>query len=199
MNPNECLEARIEKLEAQVRRGRVWSVSATVLFAVVLFASMQSAGQKEIEADRIVARELQIVDVKGDLRASLGPDNSNPNEVSLDLRSNDLQKGPMARIRVGEQSAQLDLGGEGLPAAVCLENHRNGASVSVLSRADEQDSAKVSVATLSTTQHSGTLWLARARKVHMDDVPGQPAGVSAIQFDPSFVLESSNDYRGAPK
>ncbi len=195
MNPELAVEERLRRLESQVRRARMWSVATTVALGAVVLASMQAPQAKESRSDTLVARELRIVDEKGVTRATLGPDNSNPSEVSLDLRSKDWRKGPMARIRVGERSAQLDLGGDGLPAAVSMENDERGAYVSLGARVDEKDTVKNSVAQLSTSGHSGSLQLSRVRKFRMDDVPGHPEGVPAYEQTPSVLLSADNEYR----
>jgi hypothetical protein len=158
---------------------------------------MQSPQPKVLDVERVVTRELQIVDERGALRAALGPDLDNPSEVSLVLRSQDSQKGPMARIRVGPDTAQLDLGGDGLASSVYLQNSRGGAFVSVATRADDADYTKHTVATLSTALRSGVLQLRRV--VKGTSAQARQMGVaegSVFYFDkPCVVLDADHDYR----
>ncbi len=191
------IEERLRCLESQVRRARAWSISATVALGAILLGSMQTPQPKELNVERVVARELRIVDEIGALRAALGPDGLNPGDVSLDLRSADRENGPMARIRVGQESAQLDLGGDGLPSSVYLENDRSGAFVSVATRADSADYTKHAVASLATRSRSGSLTLRRVVKGTSAEARqmGLAEG-SAFYFDkPSVVLDAEHEYR----
>ena len=197
MNPELAVEERLRRLESQVRRARMWSVAMTVALGAVVFASMQAPQAKETRSDTLVARELRIVDEKGVERASLGPDLDNPSEVSLDLRARDRQKGPKARIRVGEDAAQLDLAGDGLPASIWMANSNSGASVSLVARIDPSDFGKSSVASLgaSNAADGGRLTLNRAKKVQIEGIPGQTGSVPGIVLEPSLRLNAIEGVR----
>ena len=189
MNPELAVEERLRRLESQVRRARMWSVAMTVALGAVVFASMQAPQAKETRSDTLVARELRIVDEKGVTRASLGPDNDNPSEVSLDMRARDRQRGPRARIRVGEESSTLELDGDGLPGAVVLTNDDRAANVELRSRiSDRQPLFKATVARLSARESAGSLTLERAWYRQAED------GSWFVEGQPTLLLESSNAF-----
>lgn len=189
MSSELAVEERLRRLESQVRRARMWSVATTVALGAVVFASMQVPQAKETRSDTLVARELRIVDEKGVTRATLGPDNDNPSEVSLEIRARDRQKGPKARIRVADESATIELDGDGLPGAVVLSNDDREASVELRSRvSDRQPLFKATVAKLSAHESAGALTLERAGHRQAEN------GSWFVEGQPKLLLESSNAF-----
>lgn len=162
MNDVERLEERVRRLESRVRRAQAWSLACTVTLGVVVLGSMQASPSKELVVDRIVTRQLRVIDEEGATRATLGPDGQNPSEVSLDLRSKDRQKGSMARMRVGELAAEIEVGGDERRTTILLQNDDRSATLDLLSRADTKHEARVNVVELRASDAKGSLMLQQA-------------------------------------
>lgn len=111
MNPELAVEERLCRLENQVRRARMWSVAMTAALGAVVFASMQAPQAKELNVQRVTAREFRVVDESGQERGMLGLDGRRGREegaVSLWFRG-PLGSGNSVLLLAGATSTELRL------------------------------------------------------------------------------------------
>lgn len=195
MQAIEKLEQRLGILERRVRNHRRWSIACTLLCLIVLLCSLRNTPSTALTADEVVTRELRVIDEEGLTRAVLGRDLDRPRAVSLRLTAKVGREAPSAILRVDEEEAWCELGGFGVPASVWLTGDRKGANVSLLTRADEQDTAKHGVVRLSASDGAGSLSLCR---VHLDDAEtssDSPPGTKVVTWHPVLNLSPENEYR----
>lgn len=112
MNTELAVEERLRRLESQVRRARMWSVATTVALGAVVFVSMQVPQAKELNVDKITARQFTLVDEAGHLRGSFGPDGrwgAEESAVSLTLLGPSMVSNSRVYVRAGLSGSEIQL------------------------------------------------------------------------------------------
>lgn len=191
MNENATLEARIERLETQVRRARVVGMASAALLGTVLLGSMQSRAEKEITVERVTARQFDLVDEQGHRRGFLGFDGRpGPEEKAVSLSLWSAESNTRLLLRADNSVSELILRHGPTGSAAWAQAGGDGGFFSAGSSVKGAEQATNYGATLSSKDCEGRLFLLKQHLEPEFSKGGQVAFVSKenVELTPTAGL-----------
>ncbi len=149
-----------------------WKYATVVSMSALLLLAFRSPAAPTLSADVVRARQFILLDVAGKPVGEWGPDQDDPQAISLRIYDSKGKFGDAAiRLAAARDGAEVFITGEPGSGGILMSTEKGKASLSVMGVCNDPSHhlpMRIALATLRADSHTGSLSVAPLNSIEVD-------------------------------